>query len=499
MRDLPHASITGVIDMRARFALAFSLVLMLILTVLMSPASGQTAISPEATPEFWPLTFDPATVKVDPEKPTLVFESQYRCSLTSDDKAVVVQGVGVYDLSTGEKRFDFEESAGRVDISYRLPRVFVRNKGLYDVNTGELLVETASPDAFLSPYGDYMIDGPTVYDAATGDVLYRAAEDVTSLRADPWFVDRRWVSITYQLADTVGQPQYEWVIVDAETGAPPAGQFAFMSNIVEHRATSVRDGSLVAISGDGLYEVATGEKRFALEEMQDLRLSLDGEVLIAITADNELQLIDTQTGEVILRREDVPFIPAFGRGDARVGGFVLSPDNTTLLVPEYSEVRSGGTSSYLTLGAQLVDVATDQVVGSLPAAGEYAFPWDGRYVQLVGQGVFDVATGQMVFETAEPFIRVMPNGRFALVRDNGVLKIFDPKTWTLLYEIPGGITFVGLDYDWMLGVHGLYNVESGQLEFPLDLERPGISFTGRYVIGNGESRCSIYRLPEAEE
>src|SRR5690606_21756243 len=136
------------------------------------------------------------------------------------------------------------------------------------------------------------------------------------------------------------------------------------------------------------YETATGEKRFALEEMQDLRLSLDGEVLIAVTAGNELQLIDTVTGDVILRREGVPFIPAFGRGDARVGGFVLSPDNTTLLVPEYTEVRSGGSSSYLTLGAQLVDVATDQVIGSLPEAGDYVFPWDGRYVQLAGQGIF---------------------------------------------------------------------------------------------------------------
>src|SRR5690606_1820837 len=131
------------------------------------------------------------------------------------------------------------------------------------------------------------------------------------------------------------------------------------------------------------------EKRFALEEMIDLRLSLDGKVLIAVTIDDELQLIDTATGEVILRREDVPFVPTFGRGDARVGGFVLSPDNTTLIVPEYSEVRSGGSSTYLPLGAQVIDVATDQVVGRLPAAGEYAFPWDGRYVQLVGQGIFD--------------------------------------------------------------------------------------------------------------
>jgi hypothetical protein len=371
--------------------------------------------------------------------------------------------------------------------------------GLYDTNTGERLIETESPEAYLAPPGEYVIDGAVAYDAETGDVVYRGGDNVTDLHVNRWAWDRRWVNISIQTENAAGQTQHEWLIVDAETGAPPAGQFAFMNGITAQRATTVPDGSLVAISGDGLYEVATGEKRFALEEMLDLQLSRDGAMLIAVTADNELQLLDTATGEVILRREDVPFIPSFGRGDTRVGGFVLSPDNTTLLVTEYSEVRSGGSSSYLTMGAQLIDVATDQVVGSLPAAGEYAFLWDGRYVQLAGEGIFDAATGQMVVETAEPFIQVLADGRFALVRGEGVLKVFDPQTWTLRSEIPGGWTFTGVDYKWVVGTGGLYDVETGQLAFPLEIQSPGISFTGQYAINHGENRCSIYRLPEMKD
>src|SRR5690606_6117459 len=100
---------------------------------------------------------------------------------------------------------------------------------------------------------------------------------------------------------------------------------------------------------------------------------------------------------------------------------------------------------------------------------------------------------------AEPHIQVMTDGRFALIQENGILKVYDPKTWTLLQEIPGGWNFVGMDYDWIWAVDGLYDVQTGELAFPLDLESPGISFTGKYVISNGENRCSIYRLPETEE
>jgi hypothetical protein len=367
---------------------------------------------------------------------------------------------------------------------------------LYDSASGDLLIETESPDAYLAAPGDYVIDGRVVYDAITGDVLYRAGDDVTNLQVSRWGWDRRWVSIFFQTADTLVQPPYEWLIVDAETGAPPAGQFAFMNGITEQRAATVPGGALVAISGDGLYETATGEKRFALDEMIDLRLSLDGELLIAITSGNQLQLIDTATGKVILRRDDVPFVPTFGRGDARVGGVVLSPDNTTLLVPEYTEVGAGDSSTYLPLGAQLVDVATNEIVGRLPEAGEYAFPWDGRYVHVVGQGIFNVETGDKVVDTAEPFIHVLTDGRFALGRGDGVLNVFDPETWTLLYEIPAGWNFAGSDYEWLVGVDGLYDTRTGELAFPLDLARPGISLTGNYVINHGENRCSIYRLPE---
>jgi hypothetical protein len=251
--------------MRTRFAIVGSLSVMFVLAMLISPASGQTAISPEVTPEFWPLTFDPATVTVDPYAFTLVFEAPMQCRLAPDEQSVVVYGVGVFDLATGEKRFDL---TGRVaDFSYSKPHLLIRNDGLYDLNTGERLIETESPDARLYSFvGHFLMDGSTVYDTNTGHVFvqYASTEPVREAYLLPW--NPNWVVITREITDA-NSTRYAHELLDVETGQPVTEPFAFINRIFEGPADASRDNTLIAIGGVGVFDLATGEKHYDLPQV----------------------------------------------------------------------------------------------------------------------------------------------------------------------------------------------------------------------------------------
>ena len=129
--------------MRARFAIAGSLVTMLVLVLLMSPASGQTAIPPEATVE--------PTAEPMPPLPT-VFSASSWCTFTPDGTAVVVAGDGVYNLPDGSLRFALSGIGNRTVPFARFSPdgalVMVYHDGVYDLATGERRADLSISTSF---------------------------------------------------------------------------------------------------------------------------------------------------------------------------------------------------------------------------------------------------------------------------------------------------------------------------------------------------------------
>jgi hypothetical protein len=483
--------------MRARFAIVGSLVMMLVLALLMSPASGQTAILPETTPEFWPLTFDPATVTVDPEGFTLVFEAPMQCRLAPDEKSVVVYGVGVFDLASGEKRFDLK---GRVaGFSYDNPHLLVRNDGLYDLNTGERLIKTDSSDAWLYALGRFLLDGSTVYDTNNGQVFvqYPTTEPVREAFPLPW--NRNWVIIAREITDG-NSTRYAHELLDAATGLPVTEPFAFMNGIFEGPADVSRDGTLIAIGGSGVFDLDTGEKHYDLPQVYSMQFTEQGSALFILTIDQEIQVIDGPTGEVLFRRENIIFEEDGRLLFDRWGGFVLSPNGKTLLAPEYTTVRANGGLSYLPLETVVIDVESGETRARLPG-GSVGFLRDGNHIFVGGHGIFDAATGQSIRSTPElsdpP--QVMQGTYYGIIQTGETSIVTDPQTWETKYEFSGGYRWMSKDSRWLLTSQGVYDLETGEQILPIEVGNVSTSLSGDYLTAYSRNSCAIYRTPVLRE
>jgi hypothetical protein len=137
----------------------------------------------------------------------------------------VAQNDGVYDVTTGERRFPIAESYWEFSPDGKL--LVVRGDGVYDVATGERRLAVEGNIPHFSPDSQLLVTDDWVYKGATGE---------------------RRFAISLEDAGT--------------------------------NSSFNPDGTLLAVSMDGVYDVATGEYRFKIEG-EEPQFSADGKGLIA--------------------------------------------------------------------------------------------------------------------------------------------------------------------------------------------------------------------------
>lgn len=476
--------------MRSRIlsSLAAAALFALGLAALIAPAAGQSTPAPEATPEFWPLAFDPAAVSVDPDAFTLIFEAPRECQLSPDETSVVLNGIGLYDLATGRPRLTFTAPAR---FSNAVPVVFVEGQGLYDLASGEQLLAVPTPDAWLAFDGRFLADGTILHylldprqikSWELGDGIHYAQPLVTD----------RWILVP-SIVTVEGRTSVTNRIIDTATGELASGAFDFMNRISDSVAAVQPNGTLVAVSGDGVYDALTGEKRFDLGNYLLLRFSDDGTLLMA-TTETETLFLDAVTGAETTRL-------AVG-SEARVmhgnlaHALLLSPDNRTLLVPEYTEVVANGEKRYLPLHIRLVDVGTGETRGQLPAGNQYAFLNEGRQLFIAQQGVFNADTGALIVALTDQIAFMSRTGRYIMVFDGSLTSLIDPETGALLHEFDGPWSAMTEGDRFILIVgKGVYDTASGELA--LEISSAGLrgSHSGSLVVVSEPGLCAIYRVP----
>ncbi len=234
--------------------------------------------------------------------------------ISSDEKYVAAAGDGVYELANHKRLFPIDETGWFTPDSQL---VAVYSDAIYEVKTGKQLF--ALPDGVLtfSPDSKYFaIWQKGVYETATDKQL------ITSSGTIPEFSpDSHYVSISEDgVYDLESKQKLIIINADARTSFSP-------------------DSQSIAITGDGLYDLATQKRRFKIgfsdyypahffEDSQWLGLGEDGiydlstnektfnisSLIFSATQDASLitlyrkGIFETATGQLKFRIEDARFV-----------------------------------------------------------------------------------------------------------------------------------------------------------------------------------------------
>lgn len=471
------------------FLLASGLIVVAFLSALIAPASGQSTPAPEATPEFWPLAFDPATVTVDPDAFTLVFQAPRECAVSPDESSVVLNGIGLYDLATGHPRLAFSAPS---HFSSAAPVMLIEGQGIYDLASGEQLLEVTTPDAWLAYDGRFLADGTTLHYLLDPRQI-KSWELGDGIRYAQPLVADRWILVP-SIVTVDGKTSVTNRIIDTATGEQAAGAFDFLNRLNDSVVAIQQDGTLVAVSGDGVYDALTGEKRFDLGEYLLLRFSDDGTLLMA-TTETETLFLDAATGAETARLAVGPEARVMQGNLAQA--LLLSPDNRTLLVPEYTEVVADGETRYLPLNIRLVDVGTGETRAQLPAGSQYAFLNEGRLLFVARQGVFNTDTGALVVAITNQIAFMSSTGRYIMVFDGNLTRLLDSETGALLHEFEGPWSATTEDDRYILiSGKGVYDTGTGELVLEAPARGLRGSRSGTLVVVSEPGACAIYRVPQ---
>jgi hypothetical protein len=231
--------------------------------------------------------------------------------------------------------------------------------------------------------------------------------------------------------------------------------------------------------------------------------SPDGRFVATVNMGDQLELWDAETGAKMrdLTTDDEPVIGSVafspdGRRLAVGGGGVVHLWNTgtwgedtwrpeRVLKPEHDDILwrvafSSDGRRLLGQGTCIWDVETGQVLRSLPDVGEQiALSPDGATVALGDENVtlWDVTSGERLAEIEQGGVQDLefsPDGAMlATGSDDGVVRLWDPRTRSLLHSLEGhqgGVTCVAFAPDGSLLVSGgddgtlrLWRTESGRV------------------------------------
>jgi hypothetical protein len=462
--------------MRARFAIAGSLVMMLVLAMLMSPAAGQTAISPEVTPE--------ATAEPGPPFPVVLSRPNY-CVLSPDDTAVAVMNDGVYNVADGSLRFELPvvpedpNPSNIITVNFADDGHFVRvGRQMFDGVTGEPVDRTLEYIVVTSNER-WRVINREIYDAHTGEQV----GTLPPLDGLPTPIDIEFVWNSDVILITAGSQEEQTILVGAPTGD-------ILAEIENTPFSFSYDGTRYAIAGDGIYDIASRQRIAVLPEGDYWpSFSPFDPAWIAIQETDGVAIYDAFNGGEIVK-----LAPPEG---ANVWETQWGDDTIFVSGGVVTHHADGGMSGssvpgrlYAVPSGELLrdDAHSMGYIGGARRAWQSSFgPW----------GVFDPFTGEVL----------VPDGYASRLNDDRVAidgrGEYDIDTWELLFAYPpniGSVFEIDEGYRYIVSSGGLYDAHTGDLLFNARGHNIDLSRDGRILLATrfGES-CTVYRLPEAQE
>jgi hypothetical protein len=480
-----------------RAVLLLMLVMMLMLAMLISPAAGQTAISPEVTPEFWPLTFDPATVTIDPDAFTLIFEASAGCRISRDWTTIALSGYGVFDLATGEKRFPMTGRA--LAFSAEQPFVLIQGEGVHNYETGDLVIPTTRTTGMFSPDGRFFVDYTTVYDLQTGEAvaeLNRAGDGDRNFYGA--YFDRNGEVLIYG-AEKDGLT-YQ-ARVDTTTWQQINDPAPFLSRVESVVLPWAAVGeTLIAINGDGVYEFATENKRFDIPAAGSIWFSYDDAFLVART-EEQVIIYDTATGNVTLHVEI-----------AQASQLFPSFDNSKLVVTQYRQANTlHGIPNHEPVSVLVFDVKTGKLIGEFPGGRSVQLLSGDQLLAISGSGIHLLESGELLYPLHEQqYVMTSRDDRIYITGNatpeinienpSFATTVVDRQTWEARFTVEGQLYMVSEDGRW-LSTDGQYVYDGATGELALQTVKGDlvISADGRFLATTSRNHCHVYRVPEAQE
>ena len=463
--------------MRARFAIAVSLVMMLVLAMLMSPAAGQTVISPEVTPE--------ATIEPEPPFPVVLSRPNY-CVLSPDGTAVAVMNDGVYNVADGSLHFAlpvFPEDSNPsniITVNFADDGHFVRVGGqMFDAVTGEPVNRTLEY-SIVTSNGRWRVVDQEIYDAHTGEQV----GTLPPLDGLPSPIDIEFVWNSDVILITAGSQEEHAILVEAPTGD-------ILAEIESKPFSFSYDGTRYAIAGDGIYDIASRRRITALPEGNYWpHFSPYNPQWIAIEEVDGATIYDAFGGEQIVK-----LAPPDGGNTWMIYQW---GDDTIFLsggvITQHADGSVSGSSVpgrlYAVPGGELLreDVHTMGYIGGARRAWQTSLsPWE----------VFDPFTGEVL--VSDSYVSSVIENR-ARVAGQGE---YDIDTWELLFPYPPNIgSVIKMDEArrYIVSSGGLYDAHTGDLLFKGRGHNIDLSRDGRTLLASRfRESCTVYRLPDAEE
>jgi hypothetical protein len=484
-----------------RAALLLMLAVMLVLAMLMSPASGQITISPEVTPE--------ATVEVMPPGFEWVMRAPGICSLSQDESLVAIVGGGLYNLSTGEQLIEFEPKpeAGRVYSAYfseDILQVIVDSDGVYDIESGQKIADFPEDSVLRGGTPEFPVIlafgeetwTETMYDSETWTPVF-----------DPFTYGMPTRLIEGYSSESEIQPGipgihiYGDILLTYDLNELTANVYDFDTK--ELLYTRIFDG-FFTVDATNAYIAVPGE---------DIRTLRDNEVIIddlpvftvvargrtTFSEDSSLVLVENPDAAVFYslpNGEKIAEVP-LNTVSGFYGDFSLSDDGRSIIITR----RYYQTDQLISDLAYTIDVASGEIIDWPDESPlTMSFTPDGRY-KILDDGIYDAESGELIVALNPQILHgVHFNTDFTLAAKpaDGV---YDLVAKHKLYVLPNSAVMFSPDsrFIWVQKL-GVLDAQTGELLYAM----PGkgyysFSASSKYLTTSGYQSCNILALPEAQE
>lgn len=253
------------------------------------------------------------------------------------------------------------------------------------------------------------------------------------------------------------------------------------------------DGSLIGVAGDGVYEVGTWTKRFAVDGY--VTFSPNGQYAL-VERGADIDIIETTTGQLVFEpyssgrfAPDSRLFTTYDHGvyDIATRTQVYPTNDLAIFSPDmqFFAVRDEGMYSAAT--GELLYPITGPVY-------DYNFSPDGQLVALLSMGVLEIATGEYAEQFAGNafggYFAFDPTNRYMVSAGNGVYEIATGEK-----VVTGLRNQVKFDYlgQFISDMDGIYSLQS-EAFYPMILG----NFTPHnlLVVNDNVTTCAIYGHPD---